>query len=306
VKKLTTERIIELKKLIMEDQQEYAKLKEEIIFLQDPNADENRVRAMALEIDQEKVKKEQEQVRYDQWLQERKEKQAEMERQWRPNWRNPKTTPKSASESENEQLLQLQTTPTTPGTSSASPLLTSLLKSSNSESSPTRSAPTITNLLTTGSTTPLMSQISSSIINASPQILVQSNANINHSASQIPVSLTAPTLITLLDKKPQTSTSSVVDKQNNLQSSDGKDSNDPKDDDADLLADFNELIPDKFDDEDLADINAIIMNPEILDDKIVEDEQSKDEDSSQAATTDDYDKISQQLNLWLIKKCQQN
>lgn len=72
----------------------------------------------------------------------------------------------------------------------------------------------------------------------------------------------------------------------------GKDGADGKDEEADLLADFNELIADKFDDEDLEDINSIIMNPEILDDKITEDEPIKDvDDSSQATSTDDYDKL---------------
>lgn len=75
------------------------------------------------------------------------------------------------------------------------------------------------------------------------------------------------------------------------ESSGGKDGADGKDDDADLLA-FTELIADKFDDEDLEDINSIIMNPEILEDKITEDEPTKDvDDSSQATSTDDYDKL---------------
>lgn len=70
-------------------------------------------------------------------------------------------------------------------------------------------------------------------------------------------------------------------------SSGGKDG-DGKDDDADLLAGFNF----KLDDEDLEDINSIIMNPDILEDKIMEDEPIKDvDDSSQATSTDDYDKL---------------
>lgn len=299
MKKLTAERIIELKKFIAESQLEYAKLKEEINFLSNPSADENRLRQMELEIEQEKIKKEQERTNHEQWLEERKKKQIEIEKQLRPNYRGPPKTPKSASESETEQMLLLTpTTPTTPGTSSASPLLTSLLKSS-SEASPTRSAPTITNLLTTGSSlsipsTPIISQTSPSIITASPHLVVQINANINHSASQIPASLTAPTLITLLDKKVQSSTShSVVDKQLIQSAGSSKDAtNDAvKDDEADLLAGFSEVLV-KLDDEDLADLDAIIMNPEILDAKLVnEDEQSKDEDSMHATTNDDYDKL---------------
>jgi hypothetical protein len=68
----------------------------------------------------------------------------------------------------------------------------------------------------------------------------------------------------------------------------GKDGADTKDEEADILADFNELIADKFDDEDLEDLNSIIMNPEIL----AEDEPIKEvDDSSQATSTDDYDKL---------------
>lgn len=282
--------------MISESQVEYAKLKEEINFLSNPSGDENRLRQIELEIDQEKIQKEQERARHEQWLEERKKKQIEIEKQLRPNYRGPPKTPKSASESETEQMLLLTpTTPTTPGTS-ASPLLTSLLKSS-SEASPTRSAPTITNLLTSGSSHPstqIISQPSPSIITASPHLVVQNNANINHIASQIPASLTAPTLITLLDKKVLSSTShSTVDKQliQSVGSSKDATHDATKDEDADLLAGFSEVLV-KLDDDDLADLDAIIMNPEILDAKLVnEDEQSKDEDSMHATTNDDYDKL---------------
>lgn len=123
---------------------------------------------------------------------------------------------------------------------------------------------------------------------------MQSNANINHSASQIPVSLSAPTLITLLDKKSQPSGSNV-DKQQQQQlivqsaggSKDQTSSDQAKDDDADLLAGFSEVLV-KLDDEDLADLDSIINNPELL---VNEDEQSKDEDSMQATPTDDYDQM---------------
>lgn len=76
---------------------------------------------------------------------------------------------------------------------------------------------------------------------------------------------------------------------------DAKDSGDiVKDEEAELLADFNELIDaEKFDiDEDLEDLNSIIMNPEILEEKISDCEPIKDaDDSSQATSTDDYDKL---------------
>lgn len=62
---------------------------------------------------------------------------------------------------------------------------------------------------------------------------------------------------------------------------------DPKDDDADLLAGFTDVLA-KLDDEDLADLDSIINNPELL---VNEDEQSKDEDSMQATTTDEFDQM---------------
>ena len=299
-------------------------MKEEILFLQSNSMDEARIREMWNQIEQEKVQKEREQVRYDQWLKEREEKKIELERQWRPNFGLNKSpsiikTQKSVQEDMETETSQQAGTSSTP-----SPLLTSLLKSSQANQTPiqpsntARSAPTITNLLTgspsksssSSSNSPLITQSSSNtqnnLINASVSVALVPNVIINHSASsvQIPVSQSAPTLITLLDKKSQIASSaldpSTIEKQQLMMSisvpegSGGKDGADAaKDEDADLLADFNELIADKdFDDEDLEDINSIIMNPEILEDKLPEDEPIKDvDDSSQATSTDDYDKL---------------
>ncbi|CRK90006.1 CLUMA_CG003732, isoform A [Clunio marinus] len=331
VKKLTNERILELKKAIAEDQRDFAKLKEEILFLQSDTMDEARIYEMWNEIEQEEVKKEQEQVRYNQWLEERERKKLEIERQWRPNYglkaQNIKVQkPTTEEESSSPQQQQQQA-----GTSSSpSPLLTSLLKSSQANQMPiqpsntSRSAPTITNLLTGTSSSTSSSNSSPSsfitqssstnaqnnLINASVSVALVPNAIINHSASvQIPVSQTAPTLITLLDKK--LSTVSATSQSSLCSSSDpstnekqqlmlsisvpegsGKDGSDVKDEDEDILVDFN-LITQNLDDDDLEDINAIIMNPEILEDKITDHEPSiKDvDDSSQATSTDDYDKL---------------
>lgn len=285
--------------------------------------DETKIREMWNQIEQEKIQKERELVRYDQWLKEREEKKLEIERQWRPNYglKSPNVLkiqkPAIEGTETDAQLPQAGlTTPTSP-----SPLLTSLLKSSQANPTPippsntARSAPTITNLLTGSSTSSssnspsLITQSSSTnaqnnLINASPvSVALVPNVTINHSASvQIPVSQQAPTLITLLDKKPSSvhyvQDPSTSEKQQMMMSisvaegSGGKDGTDVKDEEADILADFNELIAEKFDDEDLEDINAIIMNPEILDEKITEDEPIKDvDDSSQATSTDDYDKL---------------
>lgn len=288
--------------------------------------DEARIREMWSQIEQEKIQKEREQVRYDQWLKEREEKKIELERQWRPNYglnKSPnviKTQKSVQDDMETDQMQQQAGTSSTP-----SPLLTSLLKSSQANQPPiqpsntARSAPTITNLLTgspskssssSSSNSPLITQSSANaqnnLINASVSVALVPNVVINHSASsvQIPVSQSAPTLITLLDKKSQIASTaldqSTIEKQQLMMSisvpegSGGKDGNDAaKDEEAELLADFNELIAEKdFDDEDLEDINSIIMNPEILEDKIPDDEPIKDvDDSSQATSTDDYDKL---------------
>lgn len=272
--------------------------------------DEARIREMWNQIEEEKIQKEREKVQYDQWLKERDEKKKEIERQWRPYHglnKSPGALKTQKSTQDNKEGEQQQA-----GTASTpSPLLTSLLKSSQANQSPiqptntARSAPTITNLLTGSSTmsssnSPLITQSSTTaqnnIIHASVSVALSPNVVINHSASsvQIPVAQSAPTLITLLDKKPNMDPS-TSEKQQLLMSisipeGGGKDG-DAKDEDADLLADFNELIADKFDDDDLEDLNAIIMNPDILEDKNAEDEPMKDDDSSQATSNDDYDKL---------------
>lgn len=308
---------------MIEEQQQYTKLKEEILFLQSSSMDEAKIREMWNQIEQEKIQKEREQVRYDQWLKEREEKKVEIERLWRPNYGLNKSPNVLKTQKSTQEEMEVDSNQGLAGTSSSSPspLLTSLLKSSQANQTPTqppntaRSAPTITNLLTGSSSTsssnsPLITQSSTNaqnnLINASVSVALVPNAIINHSASssvQIPVSQSAPTLITLLDKKPSVVASITQDPSTNekqqlmmsisvAEGGGGKDGTDPKDDEDDILADFNELIADKFDDEDLEDINSIIMNPEILDAKITEDEPIKDiDDSSQATSTDDYDKL---------------
>ena len=327
------ERIIELKNSIAEDQAEYVKLKEEILLLQSSQTNESRIRDMEKQIEQEKIQKEREKVSYDQWLKERDEKKLQLERQWRPNFglnKSPSVLKLAQQKSTQGEVeadpVQQQQQQQLPGTSSStpSPLLTSLLKSSQANQSPiqpqsntARSAPTITNLLTGSSSTSsncpssLITQSSSTnaqnLINASVNVALSvPNAAINHSASssvQIPVSQSAPTLITLLDKKATVTGHSsgsqdqtIIEKQALmlpiLVPEGGKDGDDPKDEEADILAEFNELISQNIDDDDLEDLNSIIMNPEILEDKLAEDEPMKDvDDLSQATSTDDYDKL---------------
>lgn len=295
-----------------------------MLFLQSSSLDETRVRDMWNQIEQEKIQKEREQVRHDQWLKEREEKKLQHERQWRGPYKSNIRTQKSQDDMEPDTTTQQQT-----GTS---PLLTSLLKSSSqtvqqatslnnssSNSNSARIAPTITNLLTGTSSasnnpniivqnpsTPSSSSSSSLLLisSSAPNINISASAStlsniikIDHSSSSSIVShsQSAPTLITLLDKRPPSQQdSTTAEKQQMLMSieSGGKDGDIVKDEEAELLADFNELIAEKFDmDEDLEDLNAIIMNPEILEEKISDGEPTIKDDTSQATSTDDYDKL---------------
>jgi bromodomain-containing protein 8 len=222
VRKLTQERVAELQNIIPQEQVQLAKVKEEIKFLESGSMDETRIREMWAQIEQEKLQKERDLVAHQQWLKEREEKKAEMERIWRPGLyvnvnanKSPSTPPAIKKENELDETPQTPQTPNQQGgpgisTSSAtSPLLTSLLKSSSPapitsqtqsiiQSSNARSAPTITTLLTGGT----LSHTAPS--NNPSQFL----ANDHHSV--IPASQQAPTLSMLLDKRPLASTASPV------------------------------------------------------------------------------------------------
>lgn len=343
-----------MKKLIQDEQQQYQKMKEELLFLQSSSMDETRIREMWNQIEQEKIQKEREQVRYDQWLKEREEKKLEMERQWRPNYGLNKTQIIKATKT-NLEVLDMdieesasasplkQQSSNLPGTS-PSPLLTSLLKSpsqANTQSTihvsgstnSARSAPTITNLLTGGSCiissasnspniilqNPLPAQINSSaiphnniIINASGQLL--SSAIDHNNVVQIPASQSAPTLITLLDKKPTPNATTSINfnvsatgavpqaqllqQQSIIELSTASGSNtidtqpEMNADDSQLYAEFRDMMDPKFEiDEDcLEDINSIISAPEI--DKMGSGVPIKMEvNVSQLSNADDYDQL---------------
>lgn len=289
VKKLTEERIAELKKLIHEEQQQYAKLKEEIIFLSSPSMDETKIREMGNQIEQEKIQEKNDKIKHEQWVEEREQKKLELERQWKTQ-KTPLKPQKSVSI---EEPTEPDTTTTQTIQSGTSPLLTSLLKSPSQAQQqhqlPSRSAPTITNLLTQNS----ISQSSSNILinNAPSQSSSTMVPIINSSSSNLASSSqSAPTLVTLLDKK--STLMDMSEKQQIISNDATKD--DIKDEEAELLAavDFTGLIDEKFDiDEELEVLNSIIMNPEILEEKDGENSNKDVDDSSQATSTDDYDKL---------------
>ncbi|XP_053669660.1 bromodomain-containing protein 8 [Anopheles nili] len=157
LRKLTQERIIELKKIIQEETQQYIKVKEDIILIQSGVTDEKKLREMWKQIEQEKAQKEKEQIQHEEWLKEREEKKLELERQWRPLYPN---SPNANKASTPPIKFKEETDEDSQGSckSGTSPLLTSLLKNPGDVRAPgasttpatiarSTSSPTITNLL---------------------------------------------------------------------------------------------------------------------------------------------------------------
>lgn len=68
VRKLTQERIAELKKLIQEERDEYNKIKDEINSIESGSFDENQLRDMWMQIEAEERQREKEKAKYAQWL----------------------------------------------------------------------------------------------------------------------------------------------------------------------------------------------------------------------------------------------
>ncbi|XP_059612323.1 bromodomain-containing protein 8 [Phlebotomus argentipes] len=314
-RKLTQERIQELKKQIQDDQKEFGRLKEEILFLHSASVDENRIREMWAKIELEKKQKEREQIQHQQWLKEREERKLEMEKAWRPGQifvtSSPSSSPRGSplqpmipltSLKIKQEEMDVEDSAAKQGTS---PLLTSLLKSPSPAPNPTqpllttssptssRTAPTITNLLTG------QSQIITSAHNT-PEITstIQFLPGIMEAISgpQTTPSQAAPTLSMLLDNKgaiKTESTASLPRAQPQIQLPTVETKPEPmdiveescpavqqipasaqevvKDEDQQLMDDFNGLIPDNIDE--LADIltdnNAIILSPELLEEESI-------------------------------------
>lgn len=128
VKRLTQERITELKKIMYEEQQQFQKLKDEILIVQSPATTEAQLKEMWAAIEEEKRQKEVEKVNHDLWLKQREERKKEHDRAWRPGglaaYRVQKVATAAVPKNESESEQQEQ-----PKSSGQSPLLTSLLKS---------------------------------------------------------------------------------------------------------------------------------------------------------------------------------
>ncbi|XP_055850260.1 bromodomain-containing protein 8 [Episyrphus balteatus] len=156
LRRLTEERIQELKSEIREQQETYAKLYTDVVHLQTGNSNEEQIRAMWMEIEREQEQDRKARARKQQQQQQMSGGQVEMSsRNWRQGQQQfhiqqqQMTTPVKQ-----DQDMDIDETCKPQGTS---PLLSSLLKSSSPSSvvatTPTTStvrvnAPTITNLLT--------------------------------------------------------------------------------------------------------------------------------------------------------------
>uniref|UniRef100_A0A1Q3F833 Putative bromodomain-containing protein 8 n=1 Tax=Culex tarsalis TaxID=7177 RepID=A0A1Q3F833_CULTA len=272
LRKLTQERIIELKKIIQEEAQQYTKVKEDIILIQSGVTDEDKLREMWKQIELEKAQKEKEQILHAQWLKEREEKKLEMERQWRPAYPGSPTSAKSSG-------VQVKEETDEDGSSKSgkSPLLTSLLKSptSNQAGTPGMQAvagrsPTITNLLTGNSSGNIQGKNLFPVAAGSTSSQLQDDIKPIEATSSYQI---APNLTKLLDTTKQKvgddQESAPVDKVEDMEID--TDSVDPA---KDLMAVFQELMPEELV-EILNENNGMILEDEILEnvvDSIMEEE----------------------------------
>ncbi|KAL1386089.1 hypothetical protein pipiens_012862, partial [Culex pipiens pipiens] len=283
LRKLTQERIIELKKIIQEEAQQYTKVKEDIILIQSGVTDEKKLREMWKQIELEKAQKEKEQLLHAQWLKEREEKKLELERQWRPAYPgSPNSTKPPVQVTTVKVKEDTDEDSQSSSKSGTSPLLTSLLKSptSNQAGTPGMQAvagrsPSITNLLT-GNSHGMNIQGKNLFPTAgSTSTQLQDDIKPIEGTSSYQI---APNLTKLLDTKQQvvddkTTVSgegaAQVDKTEDMEID--ADNVDPA---KDLMAVFQELMPEELV-EILNENNGMILEDEILDnvvDSIMEEE----------------------------------
>lgn len=233
LKRLTDERISELRIQIQKDQEEYASLEEEISSLENGNLSDAELMEMWKKIEAEQVQKIIDQEKYVQMLKDREEKKLEMQRQWKPTIQINKTAIPSTSKTEVEDMdIDETITPQPVSQPPSSPLLTSLLKSGQGPPASVTS-PTITNLLKGGTAIASTSSVqpnTSQATRSTPILMPEHQQKVPQTPSQ-----TAPTLSMLLEKKEEDS---------NTQTGNESPS---KDEEQQLLEVFNGLIPDNID-----------------------------------------------------------
>ncbi|XP_022209365.1 bromodomain-containing protein 8 [Drosophila obscura] len=223
LRRLTDERMVEIKAQMRSDQEIYLKIQREIDSLQSDEVNEQDMQEMWLEIEKEQETKRIEEMKLENQMREREQRKKEMTASWRNNSpaarRSIQTTDTTAVDMDVEDInssgnKQQQSGP--------SPLLTSLLKSptSSSPAAPPSTtpgtatsvaratAPTITSLLTSGASTvssqpaitmksPTDAAFMSRPITGPPatETLTPSTPTLERSPSQ-----SAPTLSMLLEK----------------------------------------------------------------------------------------------------------
>lgn len=302
-RKLSQERIIELKKIIQEEAQQYTKVKEDIILIQSGVTDEKKLREMWKQIQMEKAQKEKEQILHAQWLKEREEKKLELERQWRPLFPGSPNSQKMLISPGVKIKEETDDDSQSSSKSGTSPLLTSLLKSPSanpsgaqvlpsSGSSRSAASPTITNLLTGNSPTTMNIHAKNLFpVSGSESTQLEVNQSVSRDDTKFNTAgssayQVAPNLTKLLDNsmENQVSTSHSVQEAQKLIESSGKTEDLDTDPDAadpakDLMAVFQELMPEELD-EILNDNSGMILEDEILDnvvDSIMEEEEEEEE-----------------------------
>ena len=268
MRKFTQERVVELKKLIQEEAQQFQKVKEDIILITSGVADEAKIREMWKQIELENVQKEKEKQQHVQWLKEREERKMEVDRALKNPLiiSSPSQSPKTLinltikkEEPEVDDVGQPKTQQT-----ATSPLLTSLLKSTVptttfiQSTSRANSSPTITNLLTGGAPTTIIT--TTGMQNA--YIIQKPMENQN-----IPVFQTAPTLTKLLDPRQPIMAIEGTSLQTMQPMSSSSNEVELMETDGDQLLDvFENLNPDLIDDlaDMLEDNNQIMLSDDIL------------------------------------------
>lgn len=292
-RKLTEERINEIKNGLTEMKQEYMQIKDDITAVH--AADETQLREIWARVEMEMKQLEKKRALQAQFLKERAERNLEAERQWRPNLAYGQQSSPSCSPSSNRGGLRIKIksddtesddSSSKPGTS---PLLTSLLKSVSTTSSNTpssvsstsspvvssirTSAPTITNLLTGATTTEaamMQQSISKPVPSLATEILKMNPVVIE--SPKIPISQTTPTLSKLLDNS-----STSIKQETNSQPSivQVKDEPDVLDDEtiANMMEDANDDGNDnlnKDDDQQLIDVLNGLLNEEGLENMLTD------------------------------------
>uniref|UniRef100_A0A336KLD8 CSON012322 protein n=1 Tax=Culicoides sonorensis TaxID=179676 RepID=A0A336KLD8_CULSO len=301
VRKLTQERITELQKIMLEEQQEFQKLRDEIVLLQSTHVTEAQIREMAAQIEEEKRQQEIEKANHAEWLRKREQRKIEIERAWRPGliYKNAALLKQQQVAAQQQQQQQQKST------NEQESMDTDDQDGSRSSSG---QSPLLTSLLKSPSTTPNLSLLQQSTVQtvATPSVTMSESfvqSSTTSSLTPVSASQSAPTLSMLLDggkssgniasktiQHMDTQSIQLQDTSHDesidifpeqIPSVESTDMNDAKDDEQ-LMEVFKGLIPDNI--EELADIlteNNALLNPELLEEEEILEEVMNQEEAQQ-------------------------